>query len=163
MILDLGLIDKIKNAQVTQLAVHVKDDEFADIGIKRDSGKTSFGYVAKEKSGKHIFTLGEVIKLKDKRDSKSEFSVEISCIGKIDIRKIEPQDMLAQGFTDIFQYWLNWTAHHDKHMSKETIENHIDRMNVDYKNVERNWRLVLMDRPIERYLAWLLDVELINE
>lgn len=102
-------------------------------------------------NGRALWQVGKTIAVQPGRRAKSVGRIRITGIRREDVRQISDDDARAEGYTDKAGFWGIWTRMHDLPMA------------VEGDGHDQAWQNRLLDRPDDRYDAWVLAFELVEE
>jgi hypothetical protein len=111
------------------------------------------------------FLIGKTYAVQPGRGQKAVGRIRITGIRCEDVREISAEDVRAEGFNDTFHFLWTWTQMHDKPAWNAN-------QNTDFSDGDESgwgshpemWVSWLKGtRPAERYQAWVLEFELVDD
>lgn len=97
------------------------------------------------RGNRHIYEIGHTYAVQPGRGKAAVGRIEITRIWQEDVRDISNADVRAEGYNHVRDFLHVWNAMHDPA---------IERMGWGEK--------VLMSRPANRYMAWVLQFKLVE-
>lgn len=150
MMLFMHIFEKVLSGEKTQTRRLVKSEHTAAkiaMGTTLEFMPVGYGWgdiVAVRQRGRDIYAIQKDYAVQPARTAKAIARIRITDIRQEDVRNISDEDVIAEGFTDKFEFMRVWVSIHDKELHKQ-----------QYWGLES-----IKARPRERYLAWVLTFEL---
>lgn len=113
--------------------------------------KTQTRRLKKPGQKRSVYKVGQTYAVQPGRGKKAVARIRITDIWEEDVRRISEKDVLAEGFLERRDFLGVWCKMHDTKWADS-----YNTMDLD------EFAKALLARPVDRYLAWVLEFQLVT-